>query len=785
MVNVYAWGLGEVQPIRVPCGLGTAWLSCAGYARRQGLVRSLSTQLAVAPWTCRRLDVELGTSHGSPSLGADLMVADPEPIEAGAPAADPDAPAPKGKVAKKIRKQVRRGLRRRSVDPKAPPPRVPPRRSTSIRPAPRLVARKAPPEIDDLLSSPLGVIWSTDALAHGDKLPAFDDEHPGIIAKLPRRELIQFDEATGAAPPMVKELAFRAGFFHAVGRLLVWLLGLTRFFGGTLWDSVKGRQSMERRAVRLREVLERLGPTFIKVGQQLSIRADFLPYTYCRELAKMLDAVPPFHVDDAIAAIEASTGEPLGKTFVVFDKDPIGSASLACVYQAYLRSGDRVAVKVRRPQIIETIAGDLRALGWLMSLSELIGAIRPGITRNFRLELYSMFHEELNFRKEARYTDLFRRRAKKNKQRQVSAPRVFFDLCGDDVIVSEFISGVFLSEILGALDRDDTEALQYLSTLGYDPVAIAKLLNRTFNWEILEGLLFHADPHPANIVVRPDNSLVFLDFGSCGRIPSKVRHLWAQLQIHIANEDVAQMVSVSVSLLEPLPPLDVDRLTKEIEALYWDWLFAVKSKDAEWWERASGALWVKLVSIARRNQIPMNLDTLRMFRATFLYDSITFRLWSELSLTREFKKYSKGAARRSRKRISRAIDKRVRRGGLTRGDYQRIENLMGIGQNIINRTQYLLDQPEHRFTSMLGKASYSFAVALRLLKVAILLHVLLLLPLAIYNYAIGDPANTLNTAELFLRMLESPLYQLLMAGIALIIIHKSQMRIEDVDIDTN
>src|SRR2546429_9968689 len=116
----------------------------------------------------------------------------------------------------------------------------------------------------------------------------------------------------------------------------------------------------------------------------------------------MLDEVPPFPVEFAIQSVEKAIGKLLGEVFAVFDPVPIGSASLACVYQARLRTGELVAVKVKRPSIGTKLARDLRAISWLCIAAEALGIIRYGLTNNFRQELWRMLIEELDFALEAR-----------------------------------------------------------------------------------------------------------------------------------------------------------------------------------------------------------------------------------------------------------------------------------------------------------------------------------------------------------------------------------------------
>src|SRR5262249_23903712 len=155
--------------------------------------------------------------------------------------------------------------------------------------------------------------------------------------------------------------------------------------------------------------------------------------------------------EQAIERIEAVAKRPIREVFKVFDPDPIGSASIGCVYRAILPSGEKVAVKVRRPYVGERFAADLRALGWIMELAEGLAISRPGMTHDLRLELKKMLFEELNYALEARYTELFARRAKKKQQDYIGAPKVYFELSGEDVLVTEFVSGVFLWEILAVI----------------------------------------------------------------------------------------------------------------------------------------------------------------------------------------------------------------------------------------------------------------------------------------------------------------------------------------------
>jgi predicted unusual protein kinase regulating ubiquinone biosynthesis (AarF/ABC1/UbiB family) len=634
--------------------------------------------------------------------------------------------------------------------------------------------------IESLLRTPLGREWidAPDAFPQSARAGAGEDA-PGVVAPLPRRKISGTDdEEMQGMPAMAKAPHFEAGAVRTMRRLIIWMIAATKFLAWGLFDRIRRKDSVERRAVRLRRLLEGMGPTFVKLGQQLSIRADFLPYAYCEELAKMLDRQKPFPVEEAMKIIERTTGKPVTETYAIFDAEPIGSASIACVYQAVLPSGEFVAVKVRRPGIGTAFAADLRALDWLLSLGEMLTIIRPGMTQNLRLDLKTMLLEELNYVLEARYTELFARRAKERRQAQIYAPKVYFELSGEEVIVTEFVSGVFLGEVLSALDRGDEEAIAGIKARGIDPVELAKRMTRAFNWETLEGLLFHADPHPANVIVRPGNELVFIDFGSCGRFSSKMRRLWIRIQNATEEEDVAAMVESAVSFLEPLPPIDLDPFTKELEALFWEWLCAKKSEHAEWWERCTGFVLLRIIGLARRYNVPLSIDILRLFRATFLYDSIAMRLWNGLDLTHEYVEYSKERGRRRKARVRRRFKRLIEKGPNDK-EYLQIEALNRLGGQITNRIQHILDNPTHRFTDIISKAAFGVAMTLKVLTLGAGAHLAAALVISVVRAASGQPASL---GEILTEIVSSTPYQIGIAAVMLIVVRKSLMRLEDIDV---
>lgn len=536
--------------------------------------------------------------------------------------------------------------------------------------------------------------------------------YSSVLRPMPRREISHaVDSAAVTLPRARPPVAFKAGIIPPIGRLFVWLSILIQFYAGNLADLLSRRDSVERRAVRLRRAFEGGGPTFAKLGQQLSMRADMLPYAYCAELAKMLDQAKPIRTEQAIEIIERNLGRPIDDVFEILDPTPIGSASLACVYQGRLKTGERVAVKVRRPGIGPLIAADLRALDWILIVGETLTIIPPGNARRFREDFETILFNEMNFRAEARYTDIFRRRAAKRKK-DVTAPRVYFQYCTEEVMVSEFVSGVWMWELLAAVDSNDQQFLTRVRRQGIEPKALASRIVRIMNREVQEELFFHADPHPANLIIMPDNKICFIDFGAIGRFSTQTRKLFRELAYHTANGDIGRIVNTSLSFLGPLPPMDVERVRFEMEKIYADAVYAMQSEDAEWWEKSSAQGWLRFLEVARQFSLPASFESLLFFRTTFAYDTIVHRLNNKIDVVKEWQGYQRDRAKEARKRVKDGFKQRLR--GPTDMDYLQMEEAGDMLTLFFFQLQRNVETPIIHFRNIVGKISYIASLFLKL-----------------------------------------------------------------------
>lgn len=532
---------------------------------------------------------------------------------------------------------------------------------------------------------------------------------PDLIGPIPRRKKITAKDDRISTVSLPPDRTYSPNPYQVSKRLLAWAWRAMMFLTLGWLDRLLRRDSRRRRANRLRIILQRLGPTAIKVGQQLSVRADLFPSEYCDELAKMLDLVPPFKFEFARKQIAKTIRCPLDRVFRRIDPDPIGSASLACVFQAQLLNGTLVAIKVKRPDIGNRMAADLKAISWICKVAENLGIIRPGLTRNLQLELSRMFSEEIDFSLEARYTEIFRRDAK--KCRHVSAPRVFFEFSDYDVLVTEFVSGVFLSEILTAIETEDQAAMAELRRRGFNPEIIAKRMNQVFLWECFESNFFHADPHPANIIVKPDNMLVMIDFGSCGSISDRMRQRLLSFNRALVTDNLNGMVQDTIAMLEPLPHFDVHSYYIDLMNIYRETFIAHKSKHAPWYDKCSGGMWMKVIAMSQKYRLPMTLDTVRIFRASFMYDSIVYRLHPRMNAQREFRKWAEHWNAQNRRRTLQAARDRVF--GPLDSDFTRAQEMTRLLDSAMQRFQRFIDQPSYNFAYTIGKVAYAISVTIK------------------------------------------------------------------------
>lgn len=512
-------------------------------------------------------------------------------------------------------------------------------------------------------------------------------------------------------PPYEPRVDFDADLGLQLKRGIAWARAIVAFLLGTFLDIILPwrEDNDERRADRLAKIIQDLGGTVVKLGQQLSMRIDFLPYEYYTKLSKLFNEVPVFDFKLAIIEIEAATGEPISKTFERIDPKPIGAGAVACVYQAVLRkNGKKVAVKVRRPGVGEVFAADFDIIKLIFLTTRFLNLLPRIITFEAIDELHDLIMEELDFKTEARHQDMFRRSAEYAERRYFSAPRVYFEYSSSSVIVQEYIQGVLLKDLLTIVERNDTKGLQRLAVYDIDPKEVARRLLWTNYWTIWRTLFFHADPHPANVLVLPHNELVFIDFGSVGSLGSKLR--WALQEVYEAEArmDVEAAARTAITLMEPLPPIDVNKLLADATEEFQRATIALRSEGVPWQERTTAQLWFGFFRVARKYDVNLPSSVVRLIRGTLLYDTLAARLDSELDINKVYDQYRQDAGRQAGRVLGKELRKRLFTGPDAE-DYLRIEQLISEGSALIFQGQRLLSDVTYKLQPLTGQVVLIFS----------------------------------------------------------------------------
>ena len=308
---------------------------------------------------------------------------------------------------------------------------------------------------------------------------------------------------------------------------------------------------------KLRMILEELGPTYIKLGQIMSLHSDFLPKAYCDELLKLNSDVTPMPFDDVEDVIKHSYGQDWRELFQFIEEAPLGSASIAQVHRARLKNGEEVIIKVERKGIYDTMARDIGLLHRLVKLIPPVGDFKNLVDLDMVLdELWSVAQEEMDFLKEAANMDEFSRN--NASVQYVTTPKLYHEYSTGHVLVMEYIDGYSL---------DDVESLQ---NAGYDMDEIGTKFVNNFIKQVMDDGFFHADPHPGNVKIR-DGKIVWIDMGMMGRLSEKDRHTMIKGIRGIALHDISMVENSVLEIGEFRGKPDRERLYQDLKKFIADY----------------------------------------------------------------------------------------------------------------------------------------------------------------------------------------------------------------------
>jgi len=426
---------------------------------------------------------------------------------------------------------------------------------------------------------------------------------------------------------------------------------------------------------RLRLVMEELGPTFIKLGQLLSTRPDVLDKAYIHEFSKLQDKVPAVSFEEINAQIQRELGYPAEELFAEFSTKPLAAASIAQVHRGKLKSGEEVVFKVRRPGIVKIVETDIDVL---MGLAYLIEQHVPtmalydpvGLVKEFRRSIM----RELNFTREGRTVDRFAVNFAESET--VYTPKIFWDYTGDIVLTMEYVDGIKIS------------ALEELTAQGYDLKEIARRGADAFLKQVLDFGLFHADPHPGNVFILPDQIICMLDYGMVGRLGQDLKDQLIDLLQALLNRDVDRIISQLLYSGELTDDSDMKNLRRDLHDFIEDY-YDIVLQDIK-----VGKLLTEFIEILTHHRIHFPADFMILAKALVIMEGVGRQLDPEFNMINHMRPYVNKLVfeRFSPKNISEQAGRIVQAySSLAKNLPQDIKEFV----NRLNRNQFKIDL-EHR-----------------------------------------------------------------------------------------
>lgn len=388
--------------------------------------------------------------------------------------------------------------------------------------------------------------------------------------------------------------------------------------------AISRRRRSETGPVRVRLAMEHLSGAWLKLGQALALRFDILPRAYCEELFELLDRVPPFPYAAVQQQVRESLGADPAELFASFVEEPFASASVGQVHDAVLTSGEPVAVKVQRPGIGATMRADIALMRVLALIAEWMPFINAPGLRHAVEEFASWTHEELDYRVEARHGRLMRKNAAGDPLQKV--PRVYSSLSSARVLTMERLQGISLSD---ALHSDG----QREGAMFFDAdVVAAHLAWNLLNQIYIDGV-FHADQHPANLLVLPGDVIGYVDFGIVGRMSSAIRTSSTKFAFLLFAGEAEQATDEFLLWLEPSRSTNMKAARAELVGLMQDYYLAFDSREARAAYRREGAsLEVRMLDAIRLHRLALKPPFVVYVKAISTVSAVVDRLAPEFDL---------------------------------------------------------------------------------------------------------------------------------------------------------
>jgi ubiquinone biosynthesis protein len=522
-----------------------------------------------------------------------------------------------------------------------------------------------------------------------------------------KRSLIPTSLVDRAARPVEIVEASPPGLFAAI-RIVRLVAVMTWAWWRTSLSLVfQGDARTRDRVQPIRELLERMGGLWIKAGQLVAMRRDvFLPET-CDELSKLQDQALGFGFEHVRRILEAELGAKLESVYSEFSERPIAAASIGQTHEARLRhNGRRVAVKVQRPYVGQTVARDIRSLKFVAFWLKWFGVAPHARWDEMIWELESALNEELDYRIEASAIVRMRKSLAAHK---VYAPKVFLRYSARRVLTMEFLEGVFMRDFIAVSQRAPEHLAAWLVENNVNPRKVGERLILSHLRQMLEDNLYHADLHPGNILIQRNSRLALIDFGTIGSCDKSLLHKNKLMFEALADGDFQKMADMFLLMAPPLPNRDLSEAKAEIVKALRVWETRTTIKHLPYHEKSITSLFGVFARLLRICGVPSNWEFLRLNRADLTMDASIMFLCPNINYPQLLRKY--GDQARERAALAATQPKAIR---------ETVDHLLQLAKLPSMLAENLYFQAEYQrkralgFEGRIGKVAYLAKSALSL-----------------------------------------------------------------------
>ena len=387
---------------------------------------------------------------------------------------------------------------------------------------------------------------------------------------------------------------------------------------------------------RLRMMLEELSGSFLKFGQILSLQVDALPREYCDALLNLLDRVPPFSRPEVERVFNEELGRPPESVFKEFDYCPIASASIGQVHRAMLADGTPVAVKVQRPGIRDVFMRDAVLLRWFVRSVFFLRIRSLYFLRDPAREFNDWLVDELDYHREASYAEVLGRNARETPGEKV--PAVYWDLTTSRLLTLEFLFGYSVMDYLRMLERGEAGRIEELKKIGFDPSVFVSNVINNFMSDAFRFGVFHADLHPANLLVMKNNVVGYVDFGIVASMTPEARRKQIELSLAYVRGKTDEIFNAFLNVCTFTAESNLAEFRRDLERRCRLWYREPAFGGVPHFSRSLTVAMIDLLAMCRYYGVLVDREMIKYIRSLFLVDGLVSRIAPGLDLAPQIRK---------------------------------------------------------------------------------------------------------------------------------------------------